>query len=196
MGSELFFLAHALHNAVIVALTIQGVWSTLLSPIDSMNGSSSSVPAYVQIAFHVLHCVVAHRTLSKGDWAHHVLSSVAVGGLTIYYRSGPLLHYGLFFVTGLPGGINYVALVLVKRGRMARLAQKRLNHVLNMWLRMPGLVTWLAFAWTCRRDGAFDEMPLLPMLVQFVLIGGNGIYYAEMVALDLGKHMHRHSELQ
>ena len=199
MGSTrrcIFFGAHAVHNAVIVALTYQGVWTTLLSPIHSMDGEASALPCIVQLAFHLLHCVVECRTLTREDWAHHVLSSIAVGVLTIAYRYGPLLHYGLFFATGLPGGVNYAALVLVQRGTLSRTAQKRINRAMHGWVRLPGIMTWLAFAWTCRRAGAFNDIPLLVVVAQFVLVGGNAVYYADAVSVDWGKHCselrHRH----
>jgi hypothetical protein len=46
----------------------------------------------------------------------------------------------LFFTTGLPGGIDYTLLALVKNGYMDRKIEKRVNTFLNVWIRSPGCV--------------------------------------------------------
>ena len=60
-------------------------------------------------------------------------------GLTM--NSGPLLNYSLFFLTGLPGGINYILLFLSRNKCMERLTQKRINNSLNLWIRAPGCIS-------------------------------------------------------
>ena len=49
---------------------------------------------------HLAHIIVDFRTLTLVDWMHHLLSSILVGVLNIYYTYGPLLNYAMCFATG------------------------------------------------------------------------------------------------
>jgi hypothetical protein len=44
----------------------------------------------------------------------------------------------LFFITGIPGAMDYAMLSMVKENLMDKLEEKRLNTHINVWLRMPG----------------------------------------------------------
>ena len=44
-----------------------------------------------------------------------------------------------FFISGLPGGIDYLMLTLVKHGVIDVMVQKRTCASLNVWLRAPGV---------------------------------------------------------
>lgn len=116
--------------------------------------------------------------------------------------TGPLLNYAMLFATGLPGGIDYFLLFCVKRGHMDSLTEKRINRGLNMVVRSPGLTAWLAFSHTLyvggfwardwRSDGAWNgenEMPLPGLAIQWVLIAGNGIFFADRVVSNCAEKM-------
>jgi hypothetical protein len=46
-------------------------------------------------------------------------------------QPGPLLGHGAFFASGLPGGLDYIMLVMVKKGWLASIAEKRINtHIM------------------------------------------------------------------
>jgi hypothetical protein len=57
-------------------------------------------------------------TLSAVDVIHHVVSVGILGPLAVWYRPGSFLNYVCFFVSGLPGGVDYAMLALVKHGEM------------------------------------------------------------------------------
>ena len=40
------------------------------------------------MALHLAHILVEFRTLTPIDWAHHLLSSIVVGVLNLYYTYG------------------------------------------------------------------------------------------------------------
>jgi hypothetical protein len=42
-------------------------------------------------------------------------------------QPGPILGHGAFFASGLPGGLDYVMLIMVKQGWMSSLTEKRIN---------------------------------------------------------------------
>ena len=180
-----FYIAHSFVNLIITILTFGDMVTTLRNPIESMSLPYSLVPTYLQMAFHLLHCIVDYNHMDIIDWLHHLLSSLTVGALNIIWTYGPLLNYGLFFATGFPGGIDYALLALVKLGYCDRMTEKKINRYLNMWIRMPGLLVWMGIGWTCYCDNRF-EMPLVILLTQFLFIAGNSIYFADRVVLNLG----------
>tara|TARA_B100000900_G_C20474086_1_gene672630 strand:+ start:87 stop:407 length:321 start_codon:yes stop_codon:yes gene_type:complete len=51
-------------------------------------------------------------------------------------NKGAALVY--FFSSGLPGGIDYLLLTLVKNNKINRLTEKNINSYLNVYIRMSG----------------------------------------------------------
>jgi hypothetical protein len=204
-----FFLEHTVVNAIVVALVWRDLILTLQEPLHSMTRQYSLWPTYIQIAFHVAHIVMEFRTLTMMDWIHHLLSSVFVGIANIYYTYGPLLNYAIFFATGFPGGIDYFLLYLVKRKIIPTMAEKRINRLLNIILRSPGLVAWMAFGhvtfshhvsanhWRTT-DGTLDmsqrEMPIASLVFMYFFIAGNGIFFADRVVgnYHVKRYEHHH----
>jgi hypothetical protein len=69
--------------------------ATIMKPIYCMRRPYTLLPTFIQIALHLAHILVEFRTLTLIDWAHHVLSSLLVGVLNLYYTYGPLLNYAM-----------------------------------------------------------------------------------------------------
>ncbi len=180
--SASFFISHSLVNAVVVWSCAADMASTLASPLTSMKRPYSLFPTVLQMSFHFAHIVVDWRTLEAMDWIHHLASSLAVGWLNLAYVYGPLLNYAIFFGTGLPGGVDYALLACVKLGRIHSITEKRINRALNNWVRMPGLLMWMAMA-QCVRSGGLLRAPMPPLVlaVQFVLVAGNALFFNERV---------------
>ena len=86
----------------------------------------------------------------------------------------------IFFMTGLPGGIDYLMLVVVKKGYMERLKQKAICSCINTWMRTPGHVATAGLMLFCTRHGAtslpFPGLTVTPVAALCLL---NGIYYGE-----------------
>lgn len=145
-----WFKLHALANAIIVVTSIGDVISVLSRPFE---GSTCAIgdsncqtlfPVYIAIALHIYHPVMF--TVTSDDIFHHVAFA---GPLTLLNRGlllfgvcdvGPMANLITFFMTGLPGGIDYWLLAKVKENTLTRLEEKRLNNSINVWLRSPGLV--------------------------------------------------------
>lgn len=184
----IYFLSHSIVNFVIVYLTYQDTIITIKQPSMSMSLPYSNLPNYIQLAFHTIHCLVDYKNLSLTDWLHHLLSSMLIGGITTIYTYGPLLNYAMFFINGLPGGIDYMLLFLVKQNYIAKITEKYINRYLNMYIRLPGLMLWLGISWVCYCDKKF-LMPFWVLFLHFIFIGGNAIYFADKVVFNLGVHM-------
>ncbi len=89
-----------------------------------------------------------------------------------YY--GPVVNAILFFVTGVPGGISYLLLVLVRSGRMAAMREKELSASINTWLRTPGLVFVATVMYCCMAHGQILT-PTWAAVVPALLAATNGL---------------------
>jgi hypothetical protein len=52
-------------------------------------------------------------------------------------KSGVIGNFCLFFICGVPGGIDYAMLVAVKMNMMKPIREKKINVHLNTWIRAP-----------------------------------------------------------
>merc|ERR1711871_829980 len=64
--------------------------------------------------------------------------------------AGKSMNFTFLFICGIPGGLDYLMLVLVKQKVMKPLTEKRYNNILNVWMRAPfiNISTWLLFMQT------------------------------------------------
>ena len=56
-----------------------------------------------------------------------------------------MMNYNHFFMCGVPGGVDYLLLFLVKHSWMTPLEEKRIATVINVWFRAPWLVSVACF---------------------------------------------------
>lgn len=141
----IYYLLHFCHNMAIMYLTAPNVWTTL-TEFDAISTAPKDVTALQLVfALHFYHIAAYKSKFRRDDWLHHGLMigiALPIGAL---FESGSLLGYSLFFTTGLPGGIDYLLLFLVRNGWIDRTVEKRVNTWLNVWIRSPGCVSHAAF---------------------------------------------------
>jgi hypothetical protein len=99
----------------------------------------------VILALHLVH-IIFYQPLVFVDWLHHVVMVVVMLPLAWGLQPGTSLAHGAFYSSGLPGGLDYLMLVLVKWGWMASISEKRWNTSIQLWIRAPGC---LAHAYLC-----------------------------------------------
>ena len=91
------------------------------------------------------------------------------------------------FVCGLPGGVDYALLFLVKLGKLSKAREKSINRFLNMWIRLPGILSFVPFAYCCYAVGRTSVGPGL-LTLQAVLNSFNAIYFADRVVANAATH--------
>ena len=60
---------------------------------------------------------------------------------------GSLSGFGCFFLSGLPGGMDYVLLTLTKNGLMDAMTEKKWNCTINTWVRGPSMAMCAFLCW-------------------------------------------------
>ena len=144
-----WFFVHAIANAVSAVAAAPDVYRALYGdPTHCFSGRTHTMVANSAVAAAHIYHVLAFK-LRAEDIFHHLVFTVILCGLAIPYKhaGGVANNFGCFFLSGLPGGVDYVLLVLVKQGAMAPITEKRLNAAINTWVRGPSMAVYAMLGW-------------------------------------------------
>lgn len=135
-----WFVLHTIANAIVVYFVWNDVSSLFLNPIMAFNRRPDYSGLNITVALHFYHAIF-FKNLPMIDWIHHILMiGIAIRS---YYCPGSVIvttNALLFFLNGLPGGIDYFLLTLVKYEFIRPIREKELNSYLNIWIRSPGVI--------------------------------------------------------
>jgi hypothetical protein len=167
-------------NMFIAFFCMHDLMNVVSSPLCTMvEPSSSWQPSYLAFMLHFYH-LTCFTSLRLEDVVHHLLFAGALGAFNFLLVWGRMTNLLIFFMTGLPGGIDYAMLVVVKKGYMDRLKQKAICSSINTWMRTPGHVATAGLMLFCTRHGAtFLPFPAFTVTTVAALCLLNGIYYGE-----------------
>ena len=175
-----YFFLHAVTNAVVVAASLPDMYRALtVHPHDAFTGPAYTVVGNnAMLALHFYHCVAFDVTAD--DVFHHVAFVLALGAWAIPLKQvvGVAMATTNFFLSGLPGGVEYVLLCLVAHGRMEKATEKRLFAALNVWLRAPGAVWCCALGYATYAAGNVTYVPAWVAAAAAALCYYNGAYYS------------------
>eukprot|EP00039_Didymoeca_costata_P020189 m.340398 g.340398 ORF g.340398 m.340398 type:complete len:263 (+) comp19272_c0_seq1:326-1114(+) len=142
-----YFALHTAVNFVIVCFSIGDLWRQIMNPsrgifCDPITPGgpphcSNQMPNVLTLALHTFHMWM--WTMRSIDLIHHIPAFIA-GTFNALFPTGPVQNFTFLFIMGIPGGYDYALLVGMKHGYLNRMAEKRANSRLNLWLRSPGLI--------------------------------------------------------
>jgi hypothetical protein len=120
---------------------------------------------------------------SQADLFHHIVFAGTMGSAGQFYRLGAFRGFLVFWLSGVPGGIDYFNLVLVKLKRLDILTQKRYCANINIWMRGPFLVIsafiiYLNYCYHGRDEGNGYPPMIVAALIGFLCVF-NGQYYTK-----------------
>jgi broad specificity phosphatase PhoE len=194
--STRWYLTQSVTNAVVVYFVLPDCIALLRDPASCLDApSNSDIPLVITVSLHLYHCVSNYKSLTTLDWLHHLLGNMLVCGLAFPFHYGPLLSWGCLFVCGLPGGIDYFLLFLVKVKYINKMTEKKWNRILNMWVRCPGIVTFLPFAFTAMMEGR-TSVPYPILAAQGILNFINGVYFADRVTANAAVAIFKENEMK
>eukprot|EP00941_MAST-03F_sp_MAST-3F-sp1_P003275 g3275.t1 len=188
-----WFLLHGIGNMIVVVLSFPDFYWVVKNPPAAMSVQHCSTlpfpactdwaPAVI-IAVHFYHII--GFSLDANDIFHHALFVPVIGGIRFIYPWGTCANILCFFISGLPGGVDYFLLAAVKGGAMHPMTEKRINCSINTWIRGPGITFFSTIATMCwfypsPDTKAEDVMPLLVFVPSFFVVNFNGQYYAQRV---------------
>lgn len=124
-----WFLLHALWNIIIFVFSFSDITHTLRNPRISLNPYSnySMIPTYMALTLHLYHIfnIKYKETLDTGDYIHHIVFFLGLGSLSFFIRWGPIQNLSISILTGLPGSIDYIVLVLYKLNIIKKIQGKK-----------------------------------------------------------------------
>lgn len=195
-GPARWFLIHSIANAFVVLTSLTSVHAVLVDPIHAVDprwhsdlslfGDASPWPLTFINSVHVYHMIGGFR-LSAADYFHHLVFIPTLGVPGQIFRWGALGNFQAFFISGLPGGIDYALLGFQKTGFLSNMTEKRVNANLNTWVRTPGIIVAVTFiyqAWLYD----FFQAPLWALVLQLMLPGYNALYFGKQATANYAVH--------
>lgn len=184
-----WYFLHVICNLLVVFITFNDLKLCLTKPIEAFNSSNfDSSGLAITTGLHLFHIVRDYKILTLIDWLHHLFSNFFMAFIGVYYYQNQVFNCGLFFMCGLPGGIDYMLLFLCKIGRIEKITEKKINVILNNWIRLPGILYTsyvMHFGYTLKLVNLHYILYYIGQI--FTLL--NGIYFAQRVTLNYGSYL-------
>ena len=166
--------------------TIQELPFCYFNISEAMTQPTNNDIVSMVFSIHIYHILYYYQKLRYDDWLHHILMIGVSLPLSLRLNNGAILSHSLFFLSGLPGGIDYCLLFLERNGYIQKRHEKYINYHMNLWVRSPGCILSSYFI----INGYFNNYCNYTIVNTFsiLLISGtifwNGIYFMNQVSED------------
>jgi hypothetical protein len=182
-----WFLLHAIGNSVVIILTINDTVSMLstVDPLSIAESSHSVWPSVIVFALHIYHAI-GYR-LNFMDVLHHVVMLVILLMPLIHSNDQLFVgftNFALFFLCGLPGGIDYYCMYCVEQGLMKRAWERYINVGLNFYIRSIGILYGAFMCYQSWLMGIIAPGYAFPVLIAFIW---NAQFFSSLVAIAYGR---------
>jgi hypothetical protein len=180
-----YYANHTLANAAIVSLTAKDAIDCYLMKFDTTSGSLYA-PKAIVYGLHFYHMMMYHKKMRFDDWLHHGLMVGVALPLTEVVPASTILGHSMFFINGLPGMIDYSLLFLTRNNMISKYTEKRVNRLLNIWVRCPGCVMTTGFI-LINVGMHYNVMSIQQKIASFAMAGcvyWNGVYFMDQVVRD------------
>ena len=181
-----YYFNHFIANIFIMYYSLPELWYCY----SDFNYALTLPTNYNAIEFifsiHFYHIIYYFNKLRFDDWLHHILMIFVVLPLALKVNNGAILSHSAFFLTGLPGGIDYFLLFLSRNGIIEKKIEKRVNKHLNLWVRCPGCIassTLIYQNFGHNYNDIYSQEGFYTILI-CLIIYWNGIYFMEQVIND------------
>lgn len=189
-----WYLIHTIFNFIIAYLTIPDIINIINDPLSGTKGILNTTPICIMLALHIYHILMFKKYLTIIDWIHHIVSSFLVGAITILYYKVPLVNFVLFFMCGVPGGIDYACLTLLKYNIISKYTEKKINVFQNNWIRNPGIIIGCVLGYVNYIYNNNYNIGVVGTL--FVLNVINSIYFSQRVTINYGEYKQKLKEIK
>eukprot|EP01013_Petalomonas_cantuscygni_P021402 TRINITY_DN4064_c0_g1_i1.p1 TRINITY_DN4064_c0_g1~~TRINITY_DN4064_c0_g1_i1.p1 ORF type:complete len:325 (+),score=28.01 TRINITY_DN4064_c0_g1_i1:161-1135(+) len=187
-ASTRWFFVHAITNGVVTYFALPDLTACFADfcSCGRLPWFRGAEVMGVATGLHFYHMVFF--ILKPGDWLHHTVTAVLTTPPILLFQQARGASVALFFMTGLPGGIDYLLLTAVKLGWIAPIAEKKAYVIISVWLRGPGvLVSALIGASTILDVGIRSLMPWSKVVGQIWNCGvtyWNAMYFMHATLSD------------
>jgi len=182
-----YYFIHFINNLIIVYFSFFDV-ITLYGNIYQLYQVSNFYPSILTYSLHFYHMIYYFNKLRFDDWLHHLLMVGVSLPLANYFGTTIALNHSLFYLTGLPGMIDYLLLFLVRNEIINKLTEKKINRILNLFIRNTGCIihSFITLS-TLLMPSVINTMSMTDILIAIItsiLVFWNGTYFMEQVIVD------------
>ena len=171
-----WYILHAFCNFFVVYKCIPYILIFINDPLVSIQDNTDLNLHYYAFIPHMYHCIAFN--LNKDDIFHHALF-VFFGMFFKYFtNTGFTIAFYLFFINGVPGGIDYIMLTLYKLNYISKHSRHNIAVYLNSWFRCPGLIfsNTLFILYTLIHESNFYRK-MFKIFISLIIWSYNGLYY-------------------
>lgn len=185
-AKQRWFTIHFIFNMINVVFTFPDMIDLFANPLAVEFKYGCVHPSCLVMALHVYHGTSFN--LNYIDKLHHsVMCSLL---LFPYIFSGfpYVLSYSnaaMFFICGLPGGIDYFMMAYTAFGFMDPINEKRINMFLNTWIRSIGIMFCVFTLYINYIYGHFTNLPVT--LITMNILTWNAQYFSQETAVSYGR---------
>ena len=175
-----YYALHVIVNSIVTLETFWNSISALENPLTSTAPLSGEAKSQIYMcwifAIHVYHPIFFKT--GTMDWIHHV--PVYILNLLMFgCLSSTIFHLQSIIMTGIPGGLDYLFLVMEGEKVMKRSTYKDYSAMINNWLRGPlGIMSGyicLVGLWVSRDQIGTETLTTYQAWV-FFLMGVHALY--------------------
>lgn len=183
-----WFAIHTIFNLINVILTLPDTILLLKDPLNTTYTYPSIHPTCLVMSLHLYH-VYGFR-LNYIDKLHHgVMCALLLLTYVHYYEPKAIgfTNAVLFFVCGLPGGIDYYLMTQVSLGNMDTIQEKSINVFLNTWIRSVGIM-YCVFTTYINYIYGYYGNPFVTGAV-IIVLAWNAQYFSQLTAIAYGQRL-------
>lgn len=171
-----WFQLHSFINLFVCIFSLSDIIDIVYNLNEAAMPLTNHIGGTFAVQVHLYHTL--NFKLTTMDIYHHVSSVFLCFPPSIVFNK-KILSLFYFIATGLPGGIDYLLLTLVKNGKFDYLREKKYNSNINAYIRMPGgaACSFLTF------NAALNNPVLIEKVCGFFLsfiVYANTAYYGKL----------------
>ncbi len=182
--SERWFFIHIINNIIVM----YAAYYELMDCVDHIYicdkkpmNSLSTYAVIVAKASHLYH-LLFFKHMSYETLLHHIIMGVFCGPVVYFLNNTQLMIANLFFLSGLPGFLDYTNLYLVKLGYLSSKKQKLIYFYISMFIRSPGIL-FLSIIQLLFNNGVTFSEYMIRYLLAFITIW-NSQYFLYLTIKD------------
>lgn len=177
-----YFFLHVIFNLWVTYIVFNDSLSLICNPesgLDNEYNYSAILSTSAISSFHLYH-YLCFTNLSFDEYIHHLVSCLLVPAIAVILPWGRLPSLCNIGMCGIPGGIDYFLLFLVKYNIISKMTEKNLNRWLNLIIRWPIMYTMAYIFFLNINKINYLIYKIFGILGTFLHVI-NAIYYCERV---------------
>jgi hypothetical protein len=178
---------HCFGNIVVVCCSFKATVTLLSSDLTIANEHNIDLSSCVIVmAMHMYHLMM-YEIRQTSILVHHIVM-MSVLTIPFYYYDNEYFiifsNYSLFFLCGLPGGIDYYLMHLVYTKKISKLTEKHINTQLNAYIRSPGILYGVFYVYRGYVNGM--NIPFIYIIIIICTYIWNAQFFSSEVAISYG----------